>query len=124
MYVFFKNIFAKIWLFLFRKNKVIVANKEAVVKMQEFHDSVVFAKIFEVEKIILELSKIVKEIHEISKVNQEFILYLCTTQEELVNILSGEESSSEPDGSSCEDHDDKEKDPLMDPAILKKNLVN
>jgi hypothetical protein len=107
-----RNLFQGIKSFfsnLFSSKKVVLANQEAIQKMKELDDQIIHAKINEVEKSIVDLAKDLQQMIEMEKINQEFLLYLCTTNEELLNtigegeiaIINGVESVE--DSSSNED---------------------
>lgn len=120
-----KSFFNRVYLFflnLLPSQKVVLANQDAIKKMEEMNKSLMLTRITELEKQLIQISKDLKNIIEFGKTSQEFLLYLCTTNEELLNTLSEGEVTVIGSG----DEDNIEEDFIDSHWVTKKgnNMLN
>lgn len=81
-------------MFVGNEKKVILANQEAMDKMETLKNDILNNKISNIETSIIALADGLKKIIEIEKSNQELILYLSTVNEELLNTIYGPEDNN------------------------------
>jgi hypothetical protein len=108
---------------LFTSKKVILANQEAIQKLETLDNQIIHTKMKELDKDIADLAKDLKQIIEMEKINQEFLLYLCTTNEELLNTIGEGEIAII---SHADDSEETIEDELASPWAPNKkgNLLN
>lgn len=78
---------------LFASKKVALANQEAIKKMEELENSIIRAEIKQLKENVSNVTKELKQLVKLEKDNQELLVYLCTTNEELLNIISEADTS-------------------------------
>jgi len=103
IFSFLKSVFVP-------KQKIGLLSKEAIKevsrKMDEINKDIILQKIAELEKHIDALSAEMKEMREVYKQNQEILVYLCTTNEELLNIFNEAETVEYEVGMDNDETDD------------------